>query len=129
MLPLTPGHSLTLQPLSAPADLDLTSEQINRLTRWQLIQRIVQDTWKRFRHEYLHTLQQRGKWHTGLVENINPGTLVLIKDENQPPLKWSLGRIVETHAGADGVARIVTLRTPTGVYKRPVVKVCPLPIE
>ncbi|XP_064214925.1 uncharacterized protein LOC135267108 [Tribolium castaneum] len=56
---LTPGHFLTLEPLSAPPDSDLSSLKINRLTRWQLVQRLHQDFWSRWHQEYLHTLQQR----------------------------------------------------------------------
>lgn len=127
LLPLTPGHFLTLHPLSSPPDPDLSDLNINRLSRWQLVQRIVQDLWKRFSHEYLHTLQQRSKWHNKASIDILPGTLVLVKDNNLPPLKWLMGRIVETHPGTDGVVRVATLRTASGILKRPLVKLCPLP--
>ena len=31
-------------------------------------------------------------------------------------MKWPLARITQTHAGKDGVVRVVILETPTGVY-------------
>lgn len=123
---LTPGHFLTLQPLTALPDPDLSHLNLNRLTRWQLLQHLHQTFWKRWCREYLHTLQQRGKW-TSPSTPIIPGTLVLIKNELLPPLKWQMGRVIETHSGNDGVSRVVTLRTLQGILKRPVVKVCPLP--
>lgn len=43
-------------------------------------------------------------------------------------MKWPLGRVVSTHPGSDGICRVVTVRTASGVYKRPVVKICPLPV-
>lgn len=40
------------------------------------------------------------------------GTLVLIKENNSPPLQWSLGRIITVHPGKDGIATlVVTLKT------------------
>ncbi|XP_060528271.1 uncharacterized protein LOC132703160 [Cylas formicarius] len=83
---LTPGHFLTLEPLSAPPDDPLANLNTNRLTRWQLMQQLHQHFWDRWHREYLHQLQQRHKWNT----TTNPpkvGQLVLIKDENLPPLK------------------------------------------
>lgn len=39
---LTPGHFLTLEPLTAIPDPDLTHLKLNRLTRWQLLQNLHQ---------------------------------------------------------------------------------------
>ena len=49
-------------------------------------------------------------------------------DENQPSMKWKMARIHETHPGPDGVVRVVTLRTATGFLRRPITKICLLPI-
>ncbi|XP_076377847.1 uncharacterized protein LOC117225086 [Megalopta genalis] len=57
------------------------------------------------------------------------GTLVLIKEDNLPPLRWRLGRIKELHLGTDGGARVATVKTADGIFKRPVAKLCMLPIE
>jgi len=74
-----------------------------------------------------YTLQQRFKWTNPLV-TVEPNTLVLIKDETKPPLHWLLGRIEETHPGADGYVRVATVRTQQGLIKRPISKLCPLPV-
>lgn len=127
---LTPGHFLTLEPLTALPDRDLTSVPINRLKRWQLIQRLQQDFWARWHLEYLHTLQQKHKWNVDSARSkLGKGTLVLIKNDLLPPLKWSLARIVDTHPGSDGVVRVATVRTANGTFKRPLVKLCPLPFD
>jgi hypothetical protein len=57
------------------------------------------------------------------------GAMVILVEENTPPLMWKIGRIVETHPGNDGHVRIVTVRTSQGLLKRSLRKVCPLPVE
>lgn len=124
---LTPGHFLTMEPLTTAPDSDLTDVKFNCLNRWQLLQRIQQDIWSRWHREYLHTLQQRSKW---LDVTVPPeiGSLVLIKDNCTPPLKWRLGRICALYPGADGIARVADVNTIHGLMKRPLSKLCPLPV-
>lgn len=123
---LTPGHFLTLEPLTTIPEIDLTAVPVGRLSRWQMLQRLHQDFWARWHSEYLHTLLQRSKW-TSASDSIVPGSMVLIKNSLAPPLHWPLGRIVAVHPGADGVVRVATVRTTNGLLKRPVVKLCLLP--
>lgn len=124
---LSPGHFLTLEPLSSLPDPDYLNLPLNHLSRWQLLQRMQQDFWSRWRDEYLSTLQQRGKWLEPTTPDASIGKLVVIKNELLPPLKWTLGRIVQLHPGKDGIARVATVRTIQGTIKRPLVKLCPLP--
>lgn len=123
---LTPGHFLTLEPLNAPPEYDFTNVSMKRLSRWQLLQSLHQQFWRRWKQEYLHTLLQKGKWLNPSKE-IPINSIVLLKEDNLPPSKWSYGRVINTHPGADGIARVVTLKTANGSLKRPVTKVCPLP--
>lgn len=44
---LTPCYFLTLEPLMAVADPDLTNLKISRLSPWQLVQQLQQSFWKR----------------------------------------------------------------------------------
>lgn len=60
---------------------------------------------------------------------MKPGDVVLVKDERLPPLKWIMGRVIETHPGSDGLIRVCSVKTQNGIFKRPVVKLAPLPIE
>jgi hypothetical protein len=125
---LTPGHFLTLAPLTCLPEPDLLSIELNRLSRWQLLQRMHQSFWNRWHWEYLHTLQQRSKWNSASAK-VTPGTLVLIKNDQVPPLQWSLGRVEQVHPGRDGVVRVATVKTTNGSIRRPVVKLCPLPSQ
>jgi hypothetical protein len=123
---LSPGHFLTLEPLTAVPDSDYTDVKVNRLNRWQLIQSFQQQFWRRWKNEYLHALTQRAKW-TEDSKPLNVNSVVLIKDDNRPPLQWALGRVVTLHPGPDGVVRVATVKTARDLLvKRPLVKLCPL---
>lgn len=125
--PLTPAHFLIGESLHALPETDLTIVPTNRLNMLQLMQRRLQDFWKRWKREYLCQLQGRAKrWKPAIP--IDVGTLVVIHDDNLPPLKWKLGRIVKVHPGDDGTVRVVTLKTATGLLTRPVEKICILPV-
>ena len=87
-----------------------------------------QHFWKRWAAEYRNNLQQRYKWAT-ISDQPKLGALVLLKEDDAPPLQWPLGRIEELHPGKDGLTRVVTVRTVRGAFKRPVTKICAIPIE
>ncbi|XP_045454347.1 uncharacterized protein LOC123663725 [Melitaea cinxia] len=126
---LTPGHFLTLEPLTAVPDEDHTNTKLHRLNRWQLLQSFHQNFWSRWKHEYLNSLTERAKW-TKESKPLSVGSMVIIKDDNRIPLQWSLGRVVDLHFGADGIARSAVVKTSQNhLTHRPLVKLCPLPIE
>lgn len=125
---LTPGHFLIGSPLSAIVEPDLTHLNVNRLDRYQKLRQLYQHFWQRWQKEYISELQQRGKWKT-LSNNVTVNTLVLIADEGVPPQNWILGRIIEVHPGPDGLVRVASVKTPTGIIKRAIVKLAPLPVE
>ncbi|XP_011883969.1 PREDICTED: uncharacterized protein LOC105571107 [Vollenhovia emeryi] len=72
-------------------------------------------------------LDQRSKWRT-LQSPVKVGQLVL-KNSTLPPCKWELGRITQCHTGADGLVRVVTVKTAGSEFKRPIVKICCLPVD
>jgi len=80
------------------------------VTRWKEVDKVRQDFLKRWSHEYLQELQNRSKW-TRKQKTVAVGDLVVIKEDNMPPLQWPLGRIVTVHAGKDGAIRVVSIRT------------------
>lgn len=122
---LTPGHFLIGQPLLALPEQDLCHDSLSPLKRWQLIRQITQHFWRRWQSEYLHSLQERPKWHVK-PKNLEPGELVLIKEPNLPPLRWRKARVIQTYPGTDGTVRVVELQTSSGTLLRPTVKLCPL---
>lgn len=126
---LTPSHFLTFQPLAHLPAREVLSEPANRLTRYELLDQMVQTFWKRWSSEYLSTLQTRAKWDKQ-VPSISVGTLVLVKqDAYTSPLQWPLGIVTKIYPGTDGVVRVADVKTQHGFLKRPVVKLCPLPTQ
>lgn len=123
---LTPNHFLTLEAATGLPEQDLLETAENRMTRWQLVQRVVQDFWRRWHHEYLNSLQVRGKW-LKQSKPIKEGELVIIKDDCLPPLQWRLARVTKVFPGKDDVVRVAEVKTSTSVLVRPVVKLFPLP--
>ncbi|GBN61752.1 hypothetical protein AVEN_228269-1, partial [Araneus ventricosus] len=97
---LTPGHFIIGRPITAiPAEiLDISD---NRLSRWQYTTKCVQTIWKRWKTDYLNHLQQRNKWQFK-KDNVRVGCLVLLKENDLPPCKWAMARILDLIYGNDG---------------------------
>lgn len=127
-LALTPGHFLIGTSLKSIPEPSLLNRNENYLTRWQLVTRMVQDFWKRWRHEYIQDLQRRNKW-VDQEEDIKVEDIVLIRDEDQRPCYWPLGRVIAVYPGRDGLVRAVKLRTEDSEYTRPIAKLCKLPVH
>ncbi|GFT63753.1 integrase catalytic domain-containing protein [Trichonephila clavipes] len=61
-------------------------------------------------HSLRDSLQQRKKWIVN-KENLKLGDMVLIREENLPPCKWLLGRVVKIYMGKDKKVRVVDIKT------------------
>lgn len=105
---------------------DVQETPMNRLSRWQHIEQIRQRFWSRWSREYLTACQQRAKWKLDGRPRFKIGQLVMLKEDEILPWKWTLARIIEEHPGKDGIVRVVTVRTARGKYKRPIVKIAPV---
>mgnify|MGYP005980598039 FL=1 len=127
--PLTPGHFIIGDTLATTAEPDLTTTKENRLSRWQRVQQITQNFWKRWSKEFLNTLQQRSKWRERCTNQAKPGLPVLLKEENLHPLCWKMGVIKEVYPGKDGTVRTVIVKTNSGEVSRAVNRICPFPPE
>ncbi|XP_041449666.1 uncharacterized protein LOC121404392 [Drosophila obscura] len=84
--------------------------------------------WSRWKEQYITSLQQRSKWRTQ-KPSLTVTDLFLVKDENLPPMKWPLARVVELLPERDSVARVAVLKTATGITRRAVNKLCLLPLK
>ena len=129
LIALTPSYFLIGDISKELPEYDLRYTPVSKLSMWQRIQHIKQHFWKRWHKEYLNELRTRSKWHPGTHENIKIGTLVTVKEDNLPPMRWKLGRIIEVHPGPDNIVRVATVKTADGIYDRCVKKLCPLPID
>lgn len=123
--PLTPGHFLVGKPLIALPSPVLTNINCNRLHRYEQLERMRQLFWLRWQHEYITELQHRTKWRKPAME-LRVGDMVIIKENNLPPLKWRLGRIEALQKGNDDVSRVADVRTTSGTIRRAINRLCPL---
>ncbi|GFX98937.1 integrase catalytic domain-containing protein [Trichonephila clavipes] len=91
--PLTPGHFLIGAPMASFPE-EVPSQPACLKKRWNLIQHLRSQFWRRWHLEYLNQLQQRTKWNKPR-RNLKVNDMVLVKEDNLPPLQWSLGRVVQ----------------------------------
>ncbi|GFV63771.1 integrase catalytic domain-containing protein [Trichonephila clavipes] len=125
---LTPGHFLIGRPItsiSEPNLLDKTEKHTFSVAKINKNSSTYLDKWSR---DYLNNLQQRNKWQFH-KDNVKLNITVLIKDDNLPVNKWSLGRITKLVPGTDGKVRVVEIKTNKGNIKRSIGKVCVLSLE
>ncbi|XP_063979909.1 uncharacterized protein LOC135163932 [Diachasmimorpha longicaudata] len=145
---LTPGHFLIGEPLQIIPEPTLLNREPRKLQRWNLVTQKIQQFWSRWARECLQRYQAIYKWNQR-ERNIEVGDMVLMIDEDYPPAKWPLARVIEIHPGADGLTRVATIRTskasvPTqqngtpileritstsSIFKRPIAKLCLLPTD
>ena len=121
---LTPGHFLIGRPLNR----DHSSTQANRFHRWERLVSFQQHMWARWSKEYLHQLQTRTKNYKDKL-TVNVGQLVLVQNENFPPLQWPLGKIICINPGEDRLTRVAIIKTAKGIIKRQINKLAFLPID
>jgi hypothetical protein len=116
---LTPGHFVigwSLCSIPEPYVLNLPA---NRLNRWQYMQQLLQSFGRRWSTENLHHLQQSSKWHSDRSWERTVGDLVLLKEDNIPPLVWKTRTIEEVFPGQDGHVRVALVRTSRGHSRDP----------
>lgn len=51
----------------------------------------------------------------------------MVQEDNSPPSRWPLARVIETYPAKDGLVRVVKIRTPKGEYTRSITKLAILP--
>ncbi|XP_048480515.1 uncharacterized protein LOC105380138 isoform X2 [Plutella xylostella] len=126
---LTPAHFLIGRTLtSIPCQQIAETTNLSLLQRHKRVELIKQHFWTRFTNDYISTLQQKTKWHSG-SNDLKENSLVLIKDKMSPPLLWSLGRILKVYPGVDGINRVAEIKTKKGTIRRGWNNICLLPLE
>ncbi|KAM8702664.1 hypothetical protein ACLKA7_000794 [Drosophila subpalustris] len=128
---ITPAHLLigttlaTLPPASGQPKIE---GNLGLLKRWQLVSAIKQQFWSNWSRDYLTSLQERAKW-TKEAANLQTGAVVVLQEDNVPPQLWVTGVVTETVPGADGKVRVAIVRTKTGIFKRSIHRLAPLPLD
>ncbi|XP_069358461.1 uncharacterized protein [Maniola hyperantus] len=127
-IPLTPAHFLIGEPVMLVPEYNYENSNISSLKRWQLTQKMLQEFWRRWSQEYLNQFLHRYKWATKIPEP-NIGDIVLVKEDDLPPARWLLGIVTAKHTGLDNITRVVSLKCRGVIIKRPVAKLCVLPVN
>ncbi|XP_063044225.1 uncharacterized protein LOC134438561 [Engraulis encrasicolus] len=91
--------------------------------RWKQVQYLANLFWSRWTREYLPLLQERQKW-TRVRRGYAVGDIVMVVDNTAPRGSWVLGKVEEALPDSKGLVRTVKIKTKTGVYERPVTKLC-----
>lgn len=125
---LTPSHFLIGRPVVSLPEESTLEINPNRLSRWQQVRAMLEQIWRSWSSDYLHTLQQRSKWRNNQTE-LKINELVLLKNNLLLPSKWELARIIKVHPGSDQHVRVVTVHTAKTELKRPITQICRLPIH
>lgn len=127
---LTPAHFLIGRSMTSLPDYEYDNVPVSNLKHFYQLQQIYQNFWRAWSREYIGHLQERTKWRSCKGPALTKGTVVVVKEDRQPPCKWMLARIADTHPGKDGIVRVATLNLGHGyTIKRSFNKICPLPID
>ena len=118
---LTASHFLLYSsPTAYPEDPRLP-DRPDLLRKWNHCQTVVQHFWQRWSREYLQNLQSRSKWQS-TSPNLQEGDIVMLRPEKAFKCHWPLARVTAVFPGQDGLVRVAEIRTASGTYRRPVVK-------
>ncbi|XP_058803914.1 uncharacterized protein LOC131671475 [Phymastichus coffea] len=126
-LAVTPAHLLIGRPINVLPEKSLLSVPDNRLSTSKFMIKARQNFWNKWHKEYLHELQIRQKWQTS-NSTLQPGMIVLLMDDLSHCAKWPLGVVLEVFPGSDSIARVASVKTSSGVYKRNITRLCVLPV-
>ena len=98
------------QPLCS-SDLSLKNKELNRT---------LEHFWVVWNEQYIRNLPPLGNKKAKM--NLEIGSVVLIREEGKPRLRWPLGKIISFHYGKDGLIRAATMKTENGEIVRAVQK-------
>ena len=124
---LTPNHLLLGNRNGCLPYLPCAEEFVDHRKLFRQTQAYANLIWDRFRKEYLPTLNNRPKWLSTSNEIPKEGDIFWLIEDSANYGYYNLDRVTETINGSDNLIRSAIARTNDGVYKRPVVKLAPVP--
>ena len=104
---LSPPMLLTQK--TTAVDLNSTDEQDLLRGQWQHVQALASMFWKKWRMDYLASLQGRRKWNDQ-QRNVKQGDIVLLKDKDLQHSDWPMGSISKARPSTDELVRQVEVR-------------------
>ena len=124
---LTPNVLMWGQNAHEIEEIEEDGDEVSKLHK--RLKEAKQHAWKRWKHEYIHSLLEshRVNRKTGPVPDI--GEIVLVVGDEKNRAKWKKGRMMRHVRGRDGVIRGVILPHKGHHIERPLSLVCPLEIK
>lgn len=124
---ITPAHFWNFQPINTLPRPDLSHLRLNQLDQYQYLHRLYCEFWKYWVKEYIDQFQLRPKWNEP-KPNLNVGHIVVVSNDNLPPSRWSIGKVVAVHPAKDGHVRVVDVKVGNSVMSRPIHRLGVLPL-
>ncbi|XP_035984676.1 uncharacterized protein LOC118558276 [Fundulus heteroclitus] len=106
---LTPAALLTQKANFVPAPAGEFGVADLYKSQWRQVQHLSNTFWDRWRKQFLPTLQARKRWQSA-QPNIQPGSVVLLKNSQAPRNEWPLGLITQAFPSKDGKVRQVEVK-------------------
>lgn len=126
--PLTPAHFLIGRPLNALPEINRLEHHIGSLARWKYVQRMVQEFRVRWQEEYVTSLQRLSRWQSASC-NTEEGDFVMLVGADDRPQQWPIGRVLKLFPGPDGLVRVVSVKTASGIFRRDIRKIRRFPLD
>ena len=126
---LTPNHFIVgrMDAPIAKERLAMESGVIHPRRRWETVQGLVNNVWRRWVKEFVSLLNLRRKWRQQ-KESVKVDDVVLCVLSDTPRNHWPLGRIVEVFPGPDNEVRVVNVLCRGKVKRRSIQQLIPLPV-
>lgn len=127
---LSPQILLTQKTHEVPSEFqDLDVKDMYR-SQWKTVQVMANTFWKRWKNEFLSTLQPRQKWQDS-TNSLKEGDVVLLHDKERARNDWPVGIIQRVFPSeSDGLIRKIEVRIikegKPCLFIRPATEVIPL---
>ena len=100
--PLSPAMLITMKtrPLGPPPGNFLPMD-LYSCRQWKQVQDLADQFWRRWRREYLQSLQSRKKWNKVQRDHVE-GDVVLMKEDGEYHNDWPMGCVTNAISSQDG---------------------------
>ena len=105
---LTPSTLLTMKTEADIGPFPLFGPKDMLKLHWKHVQVLAEEFWRRWKDEYLHSLQKRKKWFKE-CRDLKPGDLVLMRDKDCARNDWPTGIVERVFKSEDDRVRKVEL--------------------
>lgn len=123
---LTPGHFLIGRPINMLPTCVFPTKSTTLYEAYKVRVNIENRFWEIFHKSHLQEIAHRSKWYAK-QENLEKGDLVLLYEDNTPPLEWRKGVVVQASTDNKKDTRVVKVRTAYGEFERPIAKLVLIP--